>query len=133
MSQEEAKQEEQVNGQVEQQEEKVEKVEDKPQTEEEPKKDEEAKEEGEITDNEGEGKETATEEEEAGSTPKVEVQGEDAPLTKILEQLDQLSESEQQVIKDNMERIATYPKELPLSQSWSESLPTLLLCSFPQN
>ncbi|GAA5940805.1 eukaryotic translation initiation factor 4E [Sporobolomyces koalae] len=47
------------------------------------------------------------------------VTSDDAPLTKMLEQLDQLSEKEQQVIKENLERISEYPKELPLSQSWT--------------
>lgn len=119
-SQEEPKKEEQVNGQA------VEQKEEKPAAVDEPKEEEEkkeVKEEGEISETEAEGAKKDTEESTdaaSSTTPKVEVQGEDAPLTKILEQLDQLSEKEQQVIKDNLERISEYPKELPLSQSWSE-------------
>ncbi|GAA5979700.1 hypothetical protein JCM5350_003820 [Sporobolomyces pararoseus] len=118
-SQEEPKKEEQVNGQA------VEQKEEKPAAVDEPKEEEEkkeVKEEGEISETEAEGAKKDTEESTdaaSSTTPKVEVQGEDAPLTKILEQLDQLSEKEQQVIKDNLERISEYPKELPLSQSWT--------------
>ncbi|GAA6023555.1 hypothetical protein JCM11491_005342 [Sporobolomyces phaffii] len=126
MSQETAQKEEQVNGHVEQPAGQDEKAEAKPQVEDK----EGAKEEGETTENgdgkDAEAKDAAAEgagadaaEGDATATPKVEVQGEDAPLTKILEQLDQLSEAEQQVIKENLERISTYPKEMPLSQSWT--------------
>lgn len=108
-TQEENKKEEQVNGQVAQLEEAT------PVVAEETEK--EVKEEGEISETEADN--SKQDAETSATTPKVEVQGEDAPLTKILEQLDQLSEKEQQVIKDNMERISTYPKELPLSQSWT--------------
>jgi hypothetical protein len=123
-TQEEPKKEEQVTEQAVEQKETV-AEEAAPADGEKKEQDEDIKEEGEITDNEGEESkkdgEAAGEDAAAGTTPKVEIQGEDAPLTKILEQLDQLSEKEQQSIKENMERISTYPKELPLSQSWSES------------
>jgi hypothetical protein len=46
----------------------------------------------------------------------------DAPLTAILKGLEALPEKEQAKVKENLERIAEYPRELPLSASWSASL-----------
>jgi len=66
---------------------------------------------GDITEEKEEGQEDKT----ASTTT-----SDDAPLTKILEGLDQLSEEQQQVVKNNLERISEYPRELPLSQSWSQ-------------
>ncbi|GAA5838811.1 hypothetical protein JCM3766R1_004216 [Sporobolomyces carnicolor] len=81
--------------------------------------DDAAKEEGEVSETNGADDDSKEDAAAATGAPKVEVAGEDAPLTKILEQLDQLSEKEQESIKENLERISTYPKELPLSQSWT--------------
>lgn len=87
--------------------------------------DDAAKEEGEVSETNGADDDSKEDAAAATGAPKVEVAGEDAPLTKILEQLDQLSEKEQESIKENLERISTYPKELPLSQSWSEPVPAM--------
>lgn len=43
----------------------------------------------------------------------------DSPLTKILEGLPALSIKEQELVQRNLERIGGYPRELPLSTSWS--------------
>ena len=45
----------------------------------------------------------------------------DSPLAKILEGLPALSIKEQETVQKNLERIGGYPRELPLSTSWSAS------------
>lgn len=47
------------------------------------------------------------------------VEEETQPLARILEALPSLGEKEQQIVQANLERVATYPAELPLSTSWS--------------
>lgn len=61
----------------------------------------------------------------------------DSPLAKILEALPTLPEKTQEVVRTNLERVAGYPRELPLSASWSASLSrsctlTVLTSSVPQ-
>lgn len=46
----------------------------------------------------------------------------DSPLAKILEALPTLPEKTQENIRTNLERVAGYPRELPLSASWSAFL-----------
>lgn len=45
----------------------------------------------------------------------------DSPLAKILESLPALSVKEQATIQSNIERLGGYPRDLPLSASWSAS------------
>jgi len=73
---------------------------------------------GDITEEKEEGQEEEGETSAAAKTAST-TTSDDAPLTKILEGLDQLSEEQQQVVKNNLERISEYPRELPLSQSWT--------------
>jgi hypothetical protein len=47
------------------------------------------------------------------------VEEETQPLARILEVLPSLGEKEQQIVQANLERVATYPAEMPLSTSWS--------------
>lgn len=49
--------------------------------------------------------------------------GSDSPLTKILERLPNLPPKEQDIVRKNIEKIAQYPRELPLSTAWSEAPP----------
>jgi len=79
---------------------------------------------GDITEEKEEGEEKDQETTTKASTTTT---SDDAPLTKILEGLDQLTEEQQTVVKKNLERISEYPRELPLSQSWSQSFSLLPL------
>ncbi|GAA5983490.1 hypothetical protein JCM10908_000306 [Rhodotorula pacifica] len=47
------------------------------------------------------------------------VEEETQPLARILEALPSLGEKEQQVVQANLERVATYPAEMPLNTSWT--------------
>lgn len=47
------------------------------------------------------------------------VEEETQPLARILEVLPSLGEKEQQIVQANLERVATYPAEMPLSTSWT--------------
>ncbi|GAA5877158.1 hypothetical protein JCM3774_003318 [Rhodotorula dairenensis] len=47
------------------------------------------------------------------------VEEETQPLARILEALPSLGEKEQQIVQANLERVATYPAEMPLSTSWT--------------
>lgn len=47
------------------------------------------------------------------------IEEETQPLARILETLPSLGEKEQQIVQSNLERVAQYPPEMPLSTSWS--------------
>ncbi|BGP40307.1 hypothetical protein JCM10450v2_004288 [Rhodotorula kratochvilovae] len=46
-------------------------------------------------------------------------EGSDAPLAKLLEGLEALPPKEQEAVRTNLARVAEYPRELPLSASWT--------------
>ncbi|KWU46970.1 translation initiation factor eIF4e [Rhodotorula sp. JG-1b] len=55
----------------------------------------------------------------AAATADKPVEEETQPLARILEVLPSLGEREQQIVQANLERVATYPAEMPLSTSWT--------------
>ncbi|GAA6049769.1 hypothetical protein JCM3770_002152 [Rhodotorula araucariae] len=55
---------------------------------------------------------------ETPAAPVVE-EGVDAPLAKLLEGLEALPPKDQEAVRTNLARVAEYPRELPLSASWT--------------